>query len=265
MTRMTRYLLAVGAVIVLSSTGLAMTAEEILERVEEQGLLGLGAGDFQGEFSLTTYEPDEEPQEYRFRVWGREEEDGTVKTTILYAYPELIEGTVFLFHAFPEEDPRLWLMLPEVGDVIELVGARAEGEFVAGIGITYEELAHGFTYRNGYESELLDEEELDGDPCWKLQVKPLDLEDADWASILLWVHQANFVVMRADFEDEDGEIGRRITAAELEEDELGAVARLLVVEDLKEDVRAEIRIEQRSREKVAEEVFIPERLPELEL
>ncbi len=265
MRTMVRCFLALWAVTVLSTVGLGMTAEEILQEVEEQGLLGLGAKDFHGAFSLVVHEPDEEPEEYRFRVWGREEEDGTVKTTILYAYPELVAGTVFLFHALPEEDPRLWLMLPELGVVKELVGAGAEGEFVAGTGITYEDIAHGFTYRNGYESELVDEVTLDGVLCWKLQVKPVDLAEPEWTSIVLWVHQEEFVVMRADFEDADGVLARRITALELEQDELGTVPRLLVVEDLLDEVRAEIRIEERSGEEVPEEVFIPERLPDLDL
>ncbi len=262
---MARCALAVCALIVLSSAGLAMTADEILQRVEEQGLLGLGAGDFHGVFSLVLYEPGEEPAEYRFRVWGREEEDGTVKTTILYAYPELVEGTVFLFHALPDEDPRMWLMLPELGVVKELVGGRAEGEFIAGTGITYQEIAYGFAYRNGYESEVVDAVTLEGIRCWKLRVKPVDLAQADWSSIALWIHQEEFVVMRADFADSDGVLARRITASQLEQDELGTVPRLLVVEDLLDEVLAEIRIEGRSGEEVPEEFFVPERLLDLDL
>ncbi len=262
---MNRLFVAVWAVALLSVIGLAMTADEILQRVEEQGLLGLGAGDFRGALSMVLYEPDEQPEEYRFRVWGREEEDGTVKTIILYAYPELVEGTVFLFHSPPDEDPRLWLMLPELGVVREWVGDRVEQEFVRGTGVTYEEIAHGFTYRDGYESELQGEEMLDGEPCWRLLVRPLDGTGAEWASIMLWVHRQQFIVLRADFVDVSGALARRITASQLEQDELGTVPRLLVVEDLLDDVRAEIRIEERTREEIPEEYFIPERLLELDL
>lgn len=256
---------ALAAVSLLALAGSGMTADEILEQVERQGFLGLGTGDFQGEFALVVEEPGEELAEYGFRVWSRQEEDGTVKTTILYRYPELVAGTVFLFHSPPEGDPRLWLMLPEVGVVKELVGSGAEREFVAGVGVTYEEIAHGFTYREGYESDVVDEVTLEGVRCWKIRVIPTEAEEADWASIVLWVHQEKFVVMRAEFEDWDGEVNRRMRALELEEDELGYFPRVLAIEDLLDGVRAEIQIVERSRERVPEEVFAPERLLELGL
>jgi len=255
----------VGAVLALSVTGLALSADDILERVEDQGFLGIGVGDFQGEFTLKLEEPDEEPEEYRFRVWSREEEDGTVKTNLLYMAPPLVEGTMFLFHSEPGKDPRMWLMLPELQMVKELVGDAAEDEFVAGTGVSYEEIAEGFAYRNGYQSELVDEVQLDDVPCWKIEVIPEELEAEEWSSILLWVHREEYVVMRADFIDEDGEVARRMLASELDEDEIGVFPRLVQMEDLRDGTFSEIRIYQRSKEEVAEDYFRPDRLLELEI
>ncbi len=255
----------VGAVLALSVSGLALTADEILERVEDQGLLGIGVGDFQGEFTLKLEEPNEEPQEYRFRVWSREEQDGTVKTNLLYMAPPLVEGTMFLFHSEPGKDPRMWLMLPELHMVKELMGDAAEDEFVAGTGISYEEIAEGFAYRNGYRSELVDEVTLDDVLCWKIKVIPEDLEVEEWHSIFLWVHREEYVVMRADFIDEDGEVARRMLARELDEDDIGVFPRLVQMEDLRDGTFTEIRIHQRSKEEVAEDYFKADRLLELEI
>ncbi len=261
---LTKCIVLLGFLFSLPLSVMALTADEILERVEEQGFLGFGTGHLQGQFSLALHEPGEEPTEYRFRVWGREEDDGTVKTTILYAYPELVEGTIFLFHTPPEEDARLWLYLPALAVVKELVGQGArEGEFIAGSGISYEEIAQGFVYRDGYTSELIGEATLDDLLCWQLEVVPEELGEAEWSLITLWVHQDSFVVVRAEFHDADGEIVRRMTASELEEDELGIVPRLLSVEDLVEGTWAEVRIEERSQEEIADEVFMPDRLQDL--
>lgn len=264
MRMLIRWIVLMGIPVVLSLSAMGLTADEILERVEEQGFLGFGTGHLQGRFSLALHEPGEDPTEYRFRVWGREEDDGTVKTTILYAYPELVEGTVFLFHTPPEEEARLWLYLPALNVVKELVGQGArEGEFIAGSGISYDEIAHGFVYRDGYESELVGEATLDELPCWQLQVTPEEPDEAEWSLITLWVHQDTYVVVRAEFRDADGEVVRYMTASELEEDELGIIPRLLTVEDAVEGTRAVVRIAERSQEEIPDEVFIPEHLHEL--
>jgi len=259
--------LAAGLALVVAVSALGMTADEILERVEQEGLLGFGQTNLRAEFSVELWEPgDEEPTEYGFRVWSQEGADETTRALIEYAFPDDVAGMLFLIHTPPEGDARLWLYMPELALVRELLGTAArEGEFIAGSGISYREVAEGLAYRGDYSSELVGEEEIDGVACWRLALTPKKPAEAEWAQIHLWVHVEAYFVIQAEFVGEEGAVERRIIASEIDEDELGLYPRLMTVEDLAEGRSAKVRIAARSAEEVPEAYFVPENLPDLEL
>lgn len=243
----------------------AQTADEILQRVEEQGFFGTGRESLYAALSVGIQEKGQPEVDYAFRVWAKEYEDGTVKFLLLYAAPPDVAGTIFLAHVPKEDQSRMWLYLPELGLVKELVGERErKGEFIAGSGITYEDLSTGFSYRADYEAQLLGEEELDGYPTWRLELLP-KTPDQDWSRIVLWVHRAFYLVVRAEFYDKEGKLARVLEVPELVEDEVGPRPGLLRVEDPLEGSWAEVRITSRSAEEIPDFYFEPDNLPKLAL
>jgi len=258
--------LAASLALFVAVSALGMTADGILERVEQEGLLGFGQTNLHAEFSVELRERDQEPTEYGFRVWSQEGVDETTRALIEYSFPDDVAGMLFLIHTPPEGDARLWLYMPELALVRELLGTAArEGEFIAGSGISYREVAEGLAYRGDYSAELVGEEELDGVACWRLALTPKKPAEAEWTKIHLWVHAQAYFVMRADFVGGAGVVDRRIIASEIDEDELGLFPRLMSVEDLAEGRSAKVRIAARSGAEVPEAYFVPENLPALEL
>lgn len=244
---------------------LAQTAEEILARVEEQGFFGVGRESLYAALSVEIQEKGQPPVDYAFRVWAKEYPDETVKFLLLYAAPEDVAGTLFLAHVPKDGATRMWLYLPELALVKELVGeTERKGEFIAGSGITYEDISKGFSYREGYRAELLGEEVLNAYPTWKLGLSPRTPEQ-EWQSIVLWVHREHYLVVRAEFYDQEGKLSRVLSVPELAADELGIRPALLRVEDLKKGSWAEVRILERSAETIPDEYFVPANLPELGL
>ncbi len=244
--------------------GFAQTAEEILARVEEQGFFGTGKGSLYAALSVEIQEKGQPKVDYGFKVWGKEYPDGTKKFLLLYAAPEDVAGTLFLAHVLPEGKTRMWLYLPELDILKELVGeTERKGEFIAGSGITYEDISKGFSYREEYRGEIVAEETLGAFPTWKLSLVPKD--KAEWAKILLWVHRELYFVVRIELYDAEGKLARLITVPELVEDELGARPALLRVEDLGKGSWAEVRITERSGAEISDEYFVPENLPRLRL
>lgn len=241
----------------------AQTADEILKKVEDQGFFGTGRGSLYAALAVEIQEKGQPKVDYAFRVWGKEYPDGTKKFLLLYASPADVAGTLFLAHVPPEGKTRMWLYLPELGILKELVGERErKGEFIGGSGITYEDLSKGFSYREEYKGEVLGEEVLDSYPTWKLSLTP-GLASAEWAQIMLWVHRELYFVVRAELYGATGKLARVISVPELVTDEIGTRPALLRVENLEKGSWAEIRIPERSSAEIPEEYFVPENLPQL--
>ncbi|MCS7239892.1 MAG: outer membrane lipoprotein-sorting protein [Candidatus Bipolaricaulota bacterium] len=242
---------------------LAQTAEEILERVEEQGFFGTGRGSLYAALVVEIQEKGQPTVDYAFRVWAKEYPDGTVKFLLLYAAPADVAGTLFLAHVPEEGTAQMWLYLPELALLKELKGeAERKGEFLAGSGITYEDISKGFSYREGYMARLIGEETVDVYPVWKLELVPKGVE-AEWFKIFLWVHRSEYIVVRAEFYDKDGKLARILTVPELVTDEVGTRPAFLRVEDLLKGSWAEVRIPERSTADIPDTYFEPANLPYL--
>ncbi len=261
---MKRLFVSVG-VGLLGVWALAQTADEILARVEDQGFFGVGRDSLYASIAVEIQEKGQPRVDYAFQVWAKEYPDGTVKFLLLYAAPEDVAGTLFLAHVPKEGATRMWLYLPELALVKELVGeTERKGEFISGSGITYEDISKGFSYREGYAAELLGEEVLGAYPTWKLGLSPRT-QEGEWQRIVLWVHREHYFVVRAEFYDREGKLSRVLSVPELVADELGVRPALLRVEDLRQGSWAEVRIAARGAEAIPDEYFEPAHLPKLRL
>ncbi|MCX7750075.1 MAG: outer membrane lipoprotein-sorting protein [Candidatus Bipolaricaulota bacterium] len=249
----------------LAVAGWAQTASEILARVEKASLFGTGTGSLYVSLAVRIEEAGQPGAFYAFRVWAKEFPDGTTKTLLLYAAPELVAGTLYLAHT-PKAGPgRIWLWLPDLEILKELVGeGERKGEFIAGSGITYDDVASGFSYREGYTPAIVGEEALLGARAWKLELLPAKAGQ-DWSRILLWVHKEAYLVLRAEFFDRGGKLARVLSVPELVRDAVGLRPARLVVEDRLKGGRATVEITERSAADIPDSYFEPGNLGKLKL
>ncbi|MEN3009958.1 MAG: outer membrane lipoprotein-sorting protein [Candidatus Bipolaricaulaceae bacterium] len=251
--------------VLLGVWAFAQTADEILQRVEEQGFFGIGRESLYAALAVAIQEKGQPLVDYAFRVWAKEYPDGTVKFLLQYAAPADVAGTLFLAHVPKEGAARMWLYLPELALVKELVGeAERKGEFIAGSGLSYEDIAKGFSYRADYQAGLAGAEERAGYPTWRLSLSPR-AAGLEWSRIELWVHRDHYLVVRAEFYDREGRLARVLTVPELVTDAVGTRPALLRVEDLLQGSWAEVRIAERSAEAIPDAHFEPANLPKLRL
>lgn len=258
--------LATGLAMSLAVLALGTTVDEILARVEEEGLLGLGQTNLYAEFSWIVHGHGEEPAEFGLRVWSKAVPDSITMALLQLDAPEDLAGMRLLVHTPSEGDARLWTYMPELDMLREVVGDLArEGGFIPGSQVSYREMSEGLAYRDDYIAELLGEEMLDGVLCWHLELTPKTPADAEWTAIWLWVHAEGYFVMRAEFLNAAGAVERKIIAGEIDEDELGLFPRLMTLEDLTEKHSEQLRIVARSGAEVPDTYFEPENLRGLDL
>lgn len=251
--------------VTLGAVSQGLTADEIRARVEQQSFFGTGQGSLYAALAVTIEEPGQPDSGYAFRVWAKEYPDGMTKTLLLYAAPVLVAGTLYLAHMPPEGTGRIWLYFPALDVLTELVSdSDRKAEFIAGSGISYADVASGFSYREGYAAALTGEEVVGGVTAWRLDLSPTRA-DSEWSRIALWVHQEAFIVLRAEFSDRNGKLARVLIVPELLEDELGLRPARLVVEDRLDGGRATVEIEARATADIPDAYFEPENLGKLDL
>jgi len=258
-------MLLVLVLLAVPSLGIAqgITADEILAKVEEQSFFGTGQGNLYAALAVTIEEPGQPPVSYAFRVWAKEY-PGVTKTLLLYDAPEAVAGTLYLAHITDGSD-RMWLWLPALAILKELVGeTERKGEFIAGSGVTYDDVASGFSYREGYRAVLQGEETVDGQAVWRLELVESG-PTAEWSRIHLWVHKGAYIVLRAEFHDRSGVLARVLTVPELVEDAIGLRPGRLVVESPLKGSRTTVEVEARSTADIPDEYFRPEKLSTLAL
>lgn len=247
----------------LSPVASGMTADEILARVEEQSFFGTGRGSLSAALKVAIESPGQLVRTYAFRVWAKEYPDGTTRTLLLYDLPEDVSGTLYLAHVPKTGASRMWLWLPDLEILKELVGeTERKGEFIAGSGFSYSDVASGFSYRDGYAAKLAGEETVAGHRTWRLELAPTKA-GMEWTRILLWVHQGAFIVLRAEFLDRAGKLARVLIVPQLVTDEVGLRPALLAVEGPLQGSRATVTIQTRSAKEIPDEYFVPEKLGQL--
>jgi len=241
-----------------------LTADQILDRVEEKSFIGTEKGSIVGTIKLELTE-EGETLNYVFRVFGKQGKgDEPDKFLMVYLEPELVSGTMFLSWAPEEGDVRMWLYLPDLGIVKEIVGESKKQEFVSGSGITYEDLSKGFRFREDYDAELAGEEEVNGIACYVLTLAPKEGHKTDYSKIVLWIDKEHFNVMKME-SYKDGELTGVMVGSDLREDSIGYIPHHYRFQDLEEDKTSEITIVDRQAKEIPDDYFDPQKLPTLKI
>ncbi len=261
-------LLSAALVSVLAPWGLAngLTADQILDQVEKKSFMGGAVGSTVAivKFDVTA---EGTTTSYTFKVFSvRGVEGKPDRTLIVYLAPDLVAGTMFLTWTPKEGKERMWLYLPALGIVKELISEEArKQEFVSGSGISREDIAKGFKYREDYQAKLIGEEEVKGMPCYVLVLTPKEGHETEWARIKLWVHKEEFVVVRSEFYNADGKLAKVMEGEDFHRDELGYIPHKIVFKDLINGNTSVLTIVKREKAEIPDDYFDPEKLPTLKI
>jgi outer membrane lipoprotein-sorting protein len=248
-----------------------LTGDQILERVEEQSITGGGPGSVvaEAQFDIVTSEGEE--QSYKFKIFVKREEGQPEKQLIVYLEPELVRGTMMLSIKPKGEEARIWMYMPALGQVKELVTEQEKGAKFAGSNLTQEEVGEGFKLKDDYNAEIIGQEVVKVGagavemPAYILNLAPKEGADVDWQSIKMWVHKEKFVILRAEFTNKDGELERVLEGDDYYEDEVGFISHKVVVKNVLDNSSTTITLASREKREIPNEYFDPQNLPNLDI
>lgn len=138
------------------------------------------------------------------------EKGGEQKFYVYFDRPADIRKTVFMVWKHIGKDDDRWLYLPALDLVKRIAGGDKRTSFVG---------SHFFYEDVSGRSPVEDTHELieTTDKFFVLKNVPVNPGEVEFTHYMLWIDRANFIPMKAEYYDKNGELYRRVEALEVQE------------------------------------------------
>jgi hypothetical protein len=275
MRKLVRGAAVFGACALLGAMAIAqgeLTGNDILDQMREKGVLFLQGGDliFRARFDLVFADGTEGQNEFKIFISEGDEATGEPdRLLIYYLAPEDIAGTIFLSVIPPEGDARMWLYLPALGLVKELISESEQAQSFAGTALTYEQIGGAVDYSADYTATRLADSTVsvtvDGAsserPVYVLEISAKPGATVDYPKGKLWVDVEELTPVRSEFYDKTGRLEIVLEILRLETFEDNLVPTLLKACNQKDKTCTTIEVLEKERATLPAEIFTPAALP----
>lgn len=144
---------------------------------------------------------------------GKDKKDR--KSIMFFLYPGDVKGTGFLTWDYDEigKDDDKWLYLPAMKKTRRISGSSAKKDYFMGSDFTYDDMGS----RNVDEDthNLLGEETIDGQKCWKLESVSKDKRDV-FSRKVAWIRQDCHLPVKVEYYDKMDKLHRRLILSHIE-------------------------------------------------
>jgi len=189
-----RILISVGILLLLLvSTAFSqqLTGAEIIGKVNN--LLNVETS--YGKSKMTIVTTSGSKRTFVFESWSK---DRGEKNLVRYLEPRRVKGqaTLMLNHA---DD--IWMFFPRTQRVRKLA-THAKKQKMEGSDFSYEDMGSGDAFIEDFIPKRLEDEEMAGHDCYKLELTRKPESDLSYSRLILWVIQENFYPIVIDYYDE---------------------------------------------------------------
>lgn len=176
-------------------------ATSIIRKVDEKMR---GTVSSYGEMSMTIVRPSWS-REVTMKAWTK----GSELSLILITAPARDKGTVFL-----KRHQEMWNWRPTIDRTIKMPPSMMMQSWM-GSDFTNDDLVRESSIVNDYTHRLQGSARLDEYECWKIEMTPKPEAPVVWGRIVTWIEKKDFLQLRAEFFDEEGELINIMTAADI--------------------------------------------------
>ncbi|MFH1437434.1 MAG: outer membrane lipoprotein-sorting protein [Pseudomonadota bacterium] len=138
-----------------------------------------------------------------------------------------------------EGGDNIWVYFPDSDD-LRKIASSARNQSVEGSDFTYEDMATTAMSKK-YEPVLDGEEEVDGIPCHKLELKPL--KKSMYSKLVIWVDKSNYAARKIEYYDKKRNHEKTLRLKDLKQVKGVWVARELVMENHKRGSKTTIKVQ----------------------
>jgi len=151
------------------------------------------------------------------QVTKLEDNGDTEKKLIRFLEPADVKGTGLLIFDYKEKDDDMWLYMPSLRKIRRIISSEKAKSFM-GSEFSYADMTPPIL--DNFNYKILNEENINGILCWKIESIPLDEDVADengYSKKISWIAKSDYVPRKAIYYDLDEELYKELTIFEIRE------------------------------------------------
>ncbi len=252
----------------------ALTGPQILQKVEEKGGIGGTQGELISDVKFDIIGKDKKTATNEFRFFSKRKQGEPDRLLVAFVKPDDVRGTLFLSIKPQGKDADLWLYLPALGAVKQLVNTQERKGSFAGSNLSFEDLGSGFKYSESYTAdEKVTEEKIKvGDKEYAtyvltLRVKKEKEKTEDYPLRKMWVEKTEFVVLKGEGYNKTNKLETVFEALALGKFEGDTVPEKVLIKNVLDNSQTTISFLTRKRpaQPLPENLFDPNNLKNLKI
>ena len=146
-------------------------------------------------------------REMNMKAWSK----GDDYSMIMVTSPAKERGTVFL-----KRIKEVWNWIPSIERNIKLPPSMMSQSWM-GTDFTNDDLVKEASSVSDYDHQLLVKETISNRDCYKIKMIPKPSAAIVWEKVIVWIDSADFLQLKAEFYDEDGELVNIMNSSEVKE------------------------------------------------
>lgn len=253
-------IVAIGLTLVIGQ-GQSLDGNQILAKVDERGSFGTGGRVTLAQFQIAA--KDGTQVDRKFAFFTKTNLAGQPDRLLAYFLePELEKGTIFLSidPVDPVEKTKLFLFLPALGQVKELISEKDRNASFAGSNIQQDSVGRS-NFSDDFTAELIGEDTINGRKAYVLSVTARPEADVDYPTGKMWVDQEEFLVLRQEGVRDDGKLEQVFEAVDLQPFEGRLESNKLIIKNVLEGSETQITTLEKRTVDLPDEIFDPANLP----
>lgn len=175
----------------------SQSATELVRKAEEKGR-GTSS---QALIKIQTVRP-KWTREIQLKAWTK----GKEMSMILITEPTKDRGIAFL-----KKNKEIWNWIPNIERHIKLPPSMMTQSWM-GTDFTNDDLVKESSIVEDYTQEIIGEEKIGQFPCSKIELRPKEHAAVIWNKIILWIYPKEFLLLKAEYFDEDDMLVNRMQA-----------------------------------------------------
>ncbi|MBD1259755.1 outer membrane lipoprotein-sorting protein [Maribacter polysiphoniae] len=144
-------------------------------------------------------------REMNMKTWTK----GDEYSMILLTSPAKEKGIAFL-----KRMKEVWNWIPAIERTIKLPPSMMSQSWM-GTDFTNDDLVKEASSVADYDHKHLGSETIDGKDCYKIEMIPKPSAAIVWEKVIVWIDKQDFLQLKAEFYDEDGEMMNIMKASEI--------------------------------------------------
>lgn len=184
----------------ITTLAVAQDAREIVRKADEKARGNSSIA----QMTITTVRP-KWTRSMEMKIWTK----GTEYALILVQSPAKEKGIAYL-----KRKKEVWNWLPALERTIKLPPSMMSESWM-GTDFTNDDLVKEASMVDDYTHTLVGSGEAAGLDCYKIQMIPKPETAVIWGKILVWIDKKDYLQLRTEFYDEDGELINTMTGSEV--------------------------------------------------